>query len=140
MWTYHQIAVITRVANGVELNPGQVIDAQADSQERDMITEQGGPPRPREHGCAAKQAAAVELLAAARQRVEAEDTADSRRALHEAVDAARDVGVGWTRIGDTLGIASGNAYQRYRKRATPSVDGADDDPPTPEFPDDEACG
>jgi hypothetical protein len=102
-----------------------------------MITEQGGPPRPRGHGCAAKQAAAVELLAAANQRLESADTADSRRDLHEAVDAARDAGVGWTRIGDTLGIASGNAYQRYRKRSSPSVDGDD---PTPEFPDDEACG
>jgi hypothetical protein len=105
-----------------------------------MIVEHGGPPRPRGHGCAAKQAAAVELLAAARQRVEAENTTDTRRDLHEAVDAARDVGVGWTRIGDTLGIASGNAYQRYRKRATPFVDGTDDDSPPPEFPDDEACG
>jgi hypothetical protein len=33
MWTYHQIAVITPVANGVEFSPGQVIDAQANSQE-----------------------------------------------------------------------------------------------------------
>jgi hypothetical protein len=137
MWTYHQIAVITRVGNGVDSTRPQVIDAQANSQGA-MITEQGGPPRPREHGCAAKQAAAVELLAAARQRFEAEDTADSRRDLQTAVDAARDVGVGWTRIGDTLGIASGNAYQRYRKRPSRSVDGSDS--PTPKFPDDEACG
>ena len=105
-----------------------------------MISGQDGPPRPRGHGCAAKQAAAVELLAAARQRFEAEDTADSRRDLQRAVDAARDVGVGWTRIGDTLGIASGNAYQRYRKRSSPSVDGTEDVSPTLGFPDDEACG
>jgi hypothetical protein len=26
------------------------------------------------------------------------------------------MGIGWTKIGDTLGIASGNAYHRYRKR------------------------
>lgn len=60
--------------------------------------------------------AAVRHVAAAAQRVEESDTPDSRAALAEAVEAARKTGVGWTKIGDTLGIASGNAYQRYRKR------------------------
>ena len=34
--------------------------------------------------------------------------------LRDAVDAARDAGVAWGQIGDALGIARGNAYQRYR--------------------------
>ncbi len=58
---------------------------------------------------------AVQLLAAAAERAKVIGTPASRNDLHDAVDAARAVGVGWTRIGDTLGIASGNAYQRYRK-------------------------
>lgn len=65
----------------------------------------------------AEHDAAVQLLAAAAQRVQQSDTPDSRAALADAVDAARQGGVGWTKIGDTLGIASGNAYQRYRKRS-----------------------
>lgn len=36
--------------------------------------------------------------------------------LQDAVDQARDAGVGWERIGDILGIARGNAYHRHRKR------------------------
>jgi hypothetical protein len=42
----------------------------------------------------------------------------SRHELQVAVDAARMIGVGWTKIGGTLGIRSGNAYQKYRKPAT----------------------
>lgn len=38
--------------------------------------------------------------------------------LQIAVDAARDAGVAWGgEIGDVLGLARGNAYQRYRHRA-----------------------
>lgn len=59
---------------------------------------------------------AVELLAAAARHDAATRSPESKDDVRRAVDAARDVGVGWTRIGDTLGIASGNAYQRYRKR------------------------
>ncbi|KQY07943.1 hypothetical protein ASD37_08175 [Mycobacterium sp. Root135] len=60
---------------------------------------------------------ALRRLADAASEVKKADTTASRRQLRSAVDAARDVGVGWTKIGDTLGIASGNAYHRYRKRA-----------------------
>ena len=79
-----------------------------------------GTSRPR-RGCAVEQAAALELLAVAAQEAEAADTEVTRCALRKAVDAARKVGVGWTKIGDVLGIASGNAYQRYRKRPAPSA-------------------
>ena len=64
----------------------------------------------------AEQDAAVRQLADAAEQVKHADTPVSKEQLRSAVDAARDVGVGWTRIGDTLGIASGNAYQRYRRR------------------------
>ena len=47
---------------------------------------------------------------------DAEESARAKRVLHAAVDAAREVGVEWGRIGDVLGIARGNAYQRYRRR------------------------
>ncbi|TPG34170.1 hypothetical protein [Mycolicibacterium hodleri] len=63
---------------------------------------------------------AVQQLAAAVQQVRESDTPAAQEQLRSAVDAARQVGVGWTRIGDTLGIASGNAYQRYRMRPRPS--------------------
>ena len=64
----------------------------------------------------AQQDAAVRILAAAAQHAKAANTRASHDDLTAAVDAARAAGVGWTRIGDTLGIASGNAYRRYRKR------------------------
>jgi hypothetical protein len=59
---------------------------------------------------------ALRRLADAALAVKHSDTPDSQEHLRSAVDAARDMGIGWTKIGDTLGIASGNAYQRYRKR------------------------
>ena len=59
---------------------------------------------------------AVQRLAAAFEHVRHADSPAAQEQLRSAVDAARQVGVGWTRIGDTLGIASGNAYQRYRMR------------------------
>lgn len=61
---------------------------------------------------------AVRRLADAAQEVKHSDTPSSQQQLRSAVDAARDMGIGWTKIGDTLGIASGNAYHRYRKRTT----------------------
>ena len=67
-------------------------------------------------GWTAEHDTALSRLADAASEVKKADNTASRRQLRSAVDAARDVGVGWTKIGDTLGIASGNAYQRYRKR------------------------
>lgn len=64
----------------------------------------------------AEHDAVLQRLAMAHRRVQEADTPESRDELRKVVDAARRVGVGWTKIGDTLGIASGNAYQRYRKR------------------------
>ncbi|TPG35772.1 hypothetical protein [Mycolicibacterium hodleri] len=53
---------------------------------------------------AAKRTRSVALIA----RAEGE--------LQTAVDAARDLDVEWGRIGSALGIARGNAYQRYRRK------------------------
>lgn len=43
--------------------------------------------------------------------------------LAKAVLAANDLGVTWQMIGDTLGIARGNAYQRFRRRPRPVTAG-----------------
>jgi hypothetical protein len=65
---------------------------------------------------AAEQNAAVEFLAAvARQHGQAR-TPEAKDRIRRAVGIAREAGVGWARIGETLGIARGNAYQRYRPR------------------------
>ena len=56
-----------------------------------------------------------ELTIARRSRVES-DIETARDSVQDAVDAARSVGIGWEQIGETLGIARGNAYQRYRHR------------------------
>ena len=64
----------------------------------------------------AEQDAAIERLATAAASVGSHRDVEANRLVQTAVDAARDAGVGWTRIGDTLGIAGGCAYQRYRKR------------------------
>jgi hypothetical protein len=56
-----------------------------------------------------------ELTNARRSRIEF-DIEAARERMQDAVDAARSVGIGWEQIGETLGIARGNAYQRYRHR------------------------
>ena len=56
-----------------------------------------------------------ELTIARRSRDEF-DIEAARERMQDAVDAARSVGIGWEQIGETLGIARGNAYQRYRHR------------------------
>ncbi|BDX34323.1 hypothetical protein TUM20985_48700 [Mycobacterium antarcticum] len=60
--------------------------------------------------------AALRRLAEAVQQVRHADTPITQQQLRAAVDSARDAGLGWTQIGDALGIASGNAYHRYRRR------------------------
>jgi hypothetical protein len=40
----------------------------------------------------------------------------AQRDLQNAVDAARDLDIEWGPIGSALGIARGNAYQRYRRK------------------------
>ena len=72
-------------------------------------------PKPH-HSWTAEQEAALRHLSEATQQVKEADTPTARAQLNAAVDAARVAGIGWTKIGDTLGIASGNAYQRYRRR------------------------
>lgn len=67
-------------------------------------------------GWTAEHDTAVRRLADAAREVQYSNTPGSQEQLKSAVDAARDMGIGWTKIGDTLGIASGNAYHRYRKR------------------------
>jgi hypothetical protein len=56
-----------------------------------------------------------ELTNAQRSGLES-DIEAARDRVQDAVDAARSVGIGWERIGETLGMARGNAYQRYRHR------------------------
>jgi hypothetical protein len=56
-----------------------------------------------------------ELEIARRGRVGSEIEA-ARDRIQNAVDAARSVGIGWEQIGEVLGMARGNAYQRYRHR------------------------
>jgi hypothetical protein len=55
----------------------------------------------------------------------------AQRDLQNAVDAARDLDIEWGPIGSALGIARGNAYQRYRRkpaarRLQATTDGSDD--------------
>jgi hypothetical protein len=44
------------------------------------------------------------------------DVPHARLAVQIAAESARDAGCAWSQIGDVLGIARGNAYQRYRRR------------------------
>lgn len=59
---------------------------------------------------------AVARTATAKRLKDVHSMGDAERRLRDAVDAARDAGVAWGTIGQKLGIARGNAYQRYRKR------------------------
>lgn len=59
---------------------------------------------------AVEDAKLVERIGDAAAKARADDH------LRSSVDRARDVGMAWGRIGDILGIARGNAYQRYRRR------------------------
>lgn len=59
--------------------------------------------------------AANELNAAKRTR-SAATIAGAQRELQNTVDAARDLDVEWGRIASVLGIARGNAYQRFRRK------------------------
>jgi hypothetical protein len=56
-------------------------------------------------------------LAAAKQSGDVGSVDRIQRELQSAVDAARELGAGWGQIGAALGIARGNAYQRFRKKA-----------------------
>ena len=56
-------------------------------------------------------------LAAAKQSGALGSLDRIQRELQSAVDAARALGAGWGQIGAALGIARGNAYQRFRKKA-----------------------
>lgn len=55
-------------------------------------------------------------MAAAKRTKSRALVARADRELRIAVDAARELDVEWGEIGTALGIARGNAYQRYRKR------------------------
>ena len=58
--------------------------------------------------------AVLDAAVARTREVGAHATAED--GLRDAVDAARSAGIPWGIIGDRLGMARGNAYQRYRKR------------------------
>ena len=55
-------------------------------------------------------------LAAAKQAGQADAIGNAQQNMQGAVDAARDLGIEWGQIGAALGIARGNAYQRFRRR------------------------
>ena len=59
--------------------------------------------------------AVLDAAIAGTREVGADDAA-AEEGLRDAVDAARSAGIPWGIIGDRLGMARGNAYQRYRKR------------------------
>ena len=59
--------------------------------------------------------AARDGLAAVKRTRSAYLIAHAQRELRVAVHAARDLDVQWGPIGSALGIARGNAYQRYRR-------------------------
>jgi hypothetical protein len=61
-------------------------------------------------------ATAGDGLAAAKRTRSAVLVECAQREVQIAVDAARDLGVEWGQIGSALGIARGNAYQRYRRK------------------------
>ena len=68
-------------------------------------------------------AAALDDVATAGRELDAAKQAGSvgaldraQRELQSAVDAARELGAGWGQVGAALGIARGNAYQRFRKK------------------------
>jgi hypothetical protein len=88
-----------------------------DLAQRPMNAQQHGGPIPLARSQrAAHEAAALSRLAIAGQSAQTAKTPAAHSELQQAVDAARELGVGWTKIGDVLGIARGSAYQRYRKR------------------------
>ncbi|KAA0102198.1 hypothetical protein CIW49_02425 [Mycolicibacterium sp. P1-18] len=60
---------------------------------------------------------AHERLAAATATGRPSDIQGAQHRLQVAVDAARDADAAWGEIGDALGVARGNAYQRHRHRA-----------------------
>jgi hypothetical protein len=62
--------------------------------------------------------AAGKAVAAAKRNRSAELVDIAQQELQDAVDAARDLDVEWGQIGIALGIARGNAYQRYRRKPT----------------------
>lgn len=49
-----------------------------------------------------------------------EAVSQAEREMRATVDAARDLGVAWGRIGLALGVARGNAYQRFRRKPCPT--------------------
>lgn len=60
--------------------------------------------------------AAFDWTAAAKKFGKPKVPVQAERQLQDAVNEARDAGIGWEQIGDSLGIARGNAYHRYRRR------------------------
>jgi hypothetical protein len=62
-------------------------------------------------------AAAGATVEAAKRTSSQAAVARAEQRLRAAVDRARELGVEWGRIGATLGIARGCAYQRYRRHA-----------------------
>jgi hypothetical protein len=69
--------------------------------------------RIRRGGVVPEATSAEELLRA----VSEAHSSQTEAQLRAAVCAARQAGIEWGKIGDVLGIARGNAYQRYRREA-----------------------
>ena len=60
--------------------------------------------------------AAERTLTAAKRTRSVPDVESAQRDLQAAVNTARGLDVGWGEIGAALGIARGNAYQRFRSK------------------------
>jgi hypothetical protein len=62
---------------------------------------------------------AAEACAQAKGRRDVDSTAAAELQLLTLVQAAIEGGMSWQSVGDILGLARGNAYQRYRRRPQP---------------------
>jgi hypothetical protein len=68
-----------------------------------------------ESGPVARMTDAATALRLAKERSnDAISAADAQ--LCRAVREANDLGISWQKIAETLGVARGNAYQRYRRK------------------------
>jgi hypothetical protein len=68
---------------------------------------------------------AAKACSQAKGRQDVGSTAAAERRLLTVVQAAIDGGMSWQSVGDILGLARGNAYQRYRRRPQRLVPRAD---------------
>jgi hypothetical protein len=71
---------------------------------------------------------AADACAQAKGRRDVDSTAAAELQLLNLVQAAIEGGMSWQSVGDILGLARGNAYQRYRRRHQPLIPHVDTPP------------